>query len=119
VGPDSSSEPPILCAIAPQRSRAMASPRASHPDPQPAGSSAARAGAESEEHGGASGTGAVTTMEHRTTIVELGEERTQAVCSCGWRSAVFGADKSAGTMDALQEATEARDLHEWDQAIGG
>ncbi len=58
-------------------------------------------------------------MEHRTTIVELGEGRTQVVCSCGWCSAVFGADKSVGTMDALQEAAEARDLHEWDQAMGG
>jgi len=67
----------------------------------------------------ASGRGAATTMEHRTTIVELGEGRTQVACSCGWRSAVFGADKSVGTMDALQEAAEARDLHEWDQAMGG
>lgn len=58
-------------------------------------------------------------MEHRTTIVQLGEGRTQAVCSCGWRSAVFGADKTVGTMDALQEATDARDLHEWDQSISG
>jgi len=57
-------------------------------------------------------------MVHRTTIVEISGGRTQADCSCGWRSAVFGADKSAGTMDALQEAAEARDLHEWDQAIG-
>jgi len=63
--------------------------------------------------------GAATTMEHRTTIVELSAGRTQAVCSCGWRSAVFGADKSVGTMDALQQAAEARDLHEWDQAMRG
>jgi len=49
----------------------------------------------------ASGTGAATTIEHRATIVELSEGRTQAACSCGWRSAVFGADKSAGTMDDL------------------
>jgi len=67
----------------------------------------------------ASGTGMATTMEHRSMIVEISEGRTQAACSCGWRSAVFGADKSAGTMDALQEAAEARDLHEWDQAMGG
>lgn len=40
-------------------------------------------------------------MEHRTTIVELGEGATQVVCSCGWRSPVFGRDKSVGTMDAL------------------
>jgi hypothetical protein len=25
----------------------------------------------------------------------------QAVCSCGWRSSVFGTDKTAGTRDAL------------------
>jgi hypothetical protein len=57
-------------------------------------------------------------MEHRTTIVEVGEGRTQAVCSCGWRSEVYGADKTEGTMDALQEATDARDLHEWEQSFG-
>jgi hypothetical protein len=53
-------------------------------------------------------------MEHRRMITHLGEGEVQAVCSCGWRSAVFGADKTAGTMDALQRATEAADIHEWD-----
>ena len=38
-------------------------------------------------------------MEHHTTIHEMGEGGVQAVCSCGWRSPVFGADKTAGTMD--------------------
>jgi len=76
-------------------------------------------GAESGKHGEGERDGAATTMEHRTTIVELSEGRTQTVCSCGWRSAVFGADKSVGTMDALQQAAEVRDLHEWDQAMGG
>jgi hypothetical protein len=56
-------------------------------------------------------------MEHRTTIVQLGEGTTQAVCSCGWRSAVFGADKTEGTMDALQLAADAADLHQWDAAL--
>ena len=91
VRPDASSENSILYAISRRRIRPMASSRA----------------------------GMATTMEHRNMIVEISEGRTQAACSCGWRSAVFGADKSAGTMDALQEAAEARDLHEWDQAMGG
>ena len=42
-------------------------------------------------------------MDHRTAIEELGEGRVQAVCSCGWRSPVFGKDKTIGTMDPLQE----------------
>ncbi len=37
-------------------------------------------------------------MEHHITIREAGEGGAQAVCSCGWRSPVFGADKTAGTM---------------------
>jgi hypothetical protein len=53
-------------------------------------------------------------MDHRSTIVQLGEGAVQAVCSCGWRSSVFGADKQAGTMDALQLATDAADLHLWE-----
>ena len=55
--------------------------------------------------------------EHHASIHELGEGGVQAVCSCGWRSAVFGADKTAGTMDALQSATEASDLHEWEMSL--
>ena len=56
-------------------------------------------------------------MKHSTVIEELGEGRAQAVCSCGWRSPVFGDDKSMGTMDPLQQATDARDLHEWDVSL--
>ena len=45
-------------------------------------------------------------MEHRTTIIELGEGTTQVVCSCGWRSERYGRDKDIGTMDrAAAEAT--------------
>jgi hypothetical protein len=56
-------------------------------------------------------------MEHRTTIVQLAEGAAQGACSCGWRSAVFGTDKTEGTMDALQLATDAADLHQWDAAL--
>jgi hypothetical protein len=56
-------------------------------------------------------------MNHRTTIQELGEGCLRAVCSCGWRSPVFGADKTTGTMDPLQQAMDARDLHEWDASL--
>ena len=38
----------------------------------------------------------------------------RAVCSCGWRSPVFGDRKTAGTMDPLQQAMDAGDLHEWE-----
>lgn len=41
-------------------------------------------------------------VEHHITIDEAGEGGAQAVCTCGWRSPVFGADKTAGTMDSLQ-----------------
>lgn len=43
---------------------------------------------------------------------DVAEGGVQAVCSCGWRSPVFGADKTTGTMDPLQRAADARDLHE-------
>ena len=56
-------------------------------------------------------------MDHHTTIHEVGEGGSQAVCSCGWRSPVFGADKAAGTMDPMQRAAEAGDLHEWDMSL--
>jgi hypothetical protein len=39
------------------------------------------------------------------------------VCTCGWRSDRYGEDKQAGTMDALQQARDAADLHEWDAAL--
>jgi len=54
---------------------------------------------------------------HFTTIRQLGEGAVQAVCSCGWRSAVFGAGKATGTMDPLQHAAEAADLHEWEMSL--
>ena len=56
-------------------------------------------------------------MEHCTTIHQLGEGAVQAVCSCGWHSPVFGAGKRTGTMDPLQHATEAADLHEWEMSL--
>ena len=56
-------------------------------------------------------------MEHRTRIVDLGEGVTQAVCTCGWRSDRYGHDKRTGTMDALQQAREAADLHKWDASL--
>jgi hypothetical protein len=56
-------------------------------------------------------------MEHRTTIIELGEGATQVACSCGWRSERFGVEKDTGTMDALQRARDAADLHVWDAAM--
>jgi hypothetical protein len=54
---------------------------------------------------------------HHTTIYEAGEGGTQAVCSCGCRSPVFGAGKTAGTMDSLQRAAEAGDLHQWEMSL--
>jgi hypothetical protein len=56
-------------------------------------------------------------VDHRTTIVELGEGATRVVCSCGWRSVVFGAGKAVGTMGALQQARDAADLHRWDAEL--
>jgi hypothetical protein len=56
-------------------------------------------------------------VHHFTTIRQLGEGAVQVVCSCGWRSAVFGADKRTGTMDLLQHAAEAGDLHEWEMSL--
>jgi hypothetical protein len=56
-------------------------------------------------------------VQHYTTIQQVGEGGVQAVCSCGWRSPVFGADKTTGTMDPLQHATDAADLHEWEMSL--
>jgi hypothetical protein len=56
-------------------------------------------------------------VDHHTTIRELGEGCAQAVRSCGWRSQVFGTDRTTGTMDPLQQAMKARDLHEWDASM--
>ena len=56
-------------------------------------------------------------MDHHTTIHQAGEGSVQAICSCGWRSPVYGADKAAGTMDPLQRAADAGDLHEWEMSL--
>ena len=56
-------------------------------------------------------------MDHRTTIREVGEGAAEAVCSCGWRSPVFGTNKASGAMDPLQRAAEAGDLHEWEMSL--
>ena len=53
-------------------------------------------------------------VEHRLKITQLDEGAVRAVCSCGWRSPVFGTEKTDGTMDSLQQASEAADLHEWE-----
>ena len=58
-------------------------------------------------------------LSHVTRIVDLGEGVAQAVCECGWSSPRFGADKRLGTMDALQAAEDAADLHQWDRSLGG
>ena len=59
--------------------------------------------------------GSVSTVDVRAQ--DPGEGGAQAVCTCGWRSPVFGADKAAGTMDALQRAADASDLHEWEVSL--
>ena len=55
---------------------------------------------------------------HHTRLIEYGEGMTQAVCDCGWHSARFGGDKRLGTMDALQEAQDASDIHQWESSLG-
>ena len=56
-------------------------------------------------------------MDHQTTVREVGEGGAQAACSCGWRSPVFGTDKTSGTMGPLQRAAEAGDLHQWEVSL--
>ena len=56
-------------------------------------------------------------MEHHTTIREAGEGGVQAVWSCGWRSPVSGTGKAAETVDSLQRAADAGDLHEWEMSL--
>jgi len=56
-------------------------------------------------------------VDHHITIDEQGEGGVQAVCSCGWRSPVYGTEKTAGTMDPLPRATDAGDLHEWETSL--
>jgi hypothetical protein len=55
--------------------------------------------------------------KHRISIVQLEEGCARSTCSCGWRSPVFGEDKTTGTMDPLQQAVEAGDLHEWEMSL--
>ena len=55
----------------------------------------------------ASGYGLIT-MKHEVTIVQIGEGAARAVCTCG---------KKAGTMDVLQQAADAGDVHEWDASL--
>ena len=55
--------------------------------------------------------------KHRISTLQLEEGRVQATCSCGWRSPVFGEDKTTGTMDPLQQAVDAGDLHEWEMSM--
>ena len=56
-------------------------------------------------------------MKHEVTIVQIGEGGARAVCSCGWQSPLFGEGKKVGTMDVLQRATDAGDVHEWDASL--
>ena len=53
-------------------------------------------------------------LEHQVDVLELGEGCVRAVCSCGWAGAVYGEDKTAGTMDALQHAADDGNLHLWE-----
>jgi glucose-6-phosphate dehydrogenase assembly protein OpcA len=57
-------------------------------------------------------------VRHRTRVISQGEGVSQAACECGWRSEPYGVDKESGTMDALQRAREAADLHEWEASLG-
>jgi hypothetical protein len=54
---------------------------------------------------------------HHTRLLEFDEGTTQVVCDCGWHSAPFGRDKRLGTMDALQQAQDASDIHEWESSL--
>jgi hypothetical protein len=56
-------------------------------------------------------------VDHQITIREVGEGGAQAVCSCGWRSPVYGTDKTSGTMDPLERAAEAGDMHVWETSL--
>ena len=54
---------------------------------------------------------------HQTAIHEVGGGGVPAACACGWRSLVFGAGKTTGMMDPLQQATDAGDLHQWGMSL--
>jgi hypothetical protein len=51
---------------------------------------------------------------HEVEVHLLDEGAVQAVCMCGWRSEVFGRAKVTGTMDPLEQARDAGDLHVWE-----
>lgn len=53
-------------------------------------------------------------MPHEITIATLAEGQAEAQCTCGWRSERFGTAKRTGTMDALEQARDAGDLHQWE-----
>ena len=56
-------------------------------------------------------------LEHQVDVLELGEGCVRAVCRCGWKGAVHGEDKTAGTMDALQHAADDGNLHLWEVTL--
>lgn len=56
-------------------------------------------------------------QRHHTQVISHGEGLTQATCECGWHSEQYGAGKDRGTMDALQRAQDAADLHEWEASL--
>jgi hypothetical protein len=56
-------------------------------------------------------------VDHRIIIDEVGEGGAQALCACGWRSPVYGTDKTSGTMDPLERAAEAGDIHVWETSL--
>jgi hypothetical protein len=60
----------------------------------------------------------MTNTHHCTHVIGLGEGIAQAVCDCGWGSERYGSNKQQGTMDALEHAKDAADLHEWEFSLG-
>jgi hypothetical protein len=59
----------------------------------------------------------VSHPRHNTVVVTHGEGNAQATCSCGWASELYGVGKALGTMDALQLAKDAADLHAWEASL--
>jgi hypothetical protein len=58
-------------------------------------------------------------VAHEVEVHLLEEGAVQAVCSCGWRSDVYGTSKTTGTMDPLEQARDSGDLHVWDEQFSG
>jgi hypothetical protein len=56
-------------------------------------------------------------VQHEVEVHLLEEGAVQAVCVCGWRSEIFGQTKVTGTMDPLEQARDAGDLHVWEQQL--